>query len=69
VQLQTLDGKFYSVTKSDLQGLEYNSQSLMPSDYGSTLSPDELNDLVSYLIRVANVRLGEAVVPSEFEDE
>jgi cytochrome c oxidase cbb3-type subunit III len=53
VQLQTLDGTFYSVTKSDLEGLECNSQALMPSDYGSTLSPDELNDVVSYLMSVA----------------
>jgi cytochrome c oxidase cbb3-type subunit III len=69
LQLQTLGGTFYSVSKSDLDRLEYNSQTLMPSDYGSTLSSDELNDLVSYLMRVANVRPGEAVVPSEFEDE
>jgi cytochrome c oxidase cbb3-type subunit 3 len=69
LQLQTLDGTFYSVTKADLERLEYNSQTLMPSDYGSTLSPDEPNDLVSFLMKVANVRLGEAVVPSEFEDE
>jgi cytochrome c oxidase cbb3-type subunit 3 len=68
LQLQTLDGAFYSAIKSDLVGLEYNSQTLMP-EYGSVLSPTELNDLVSYLMKVANVRLGEAVVPSEFEDE
>ena len=43
------------MTKSDLERLEYNSQPLMPSDYGSTLTPDELNDLVSYLMKVANV--------------
>ena len=52
LQLQTLDGTFYSVTKSDLARLEYNSQALMPSDYSSTLSPNELNDLVSYVMRV-----------------
>jgi cytochrome c oxidase cbb3-type subunit 3 len=69
LQLQTLDGTFYSVAKSDLEGLQYNSQFLMPADYGSTLSPDELNDLVSYLMKVANVEPGESVVPSEFEDE
>jgi len=55
LQLQTLDGTFHFVTKSELEGLEYNSQALMPSDYGSTLSPDELNDVVSYLMKVANV--------------
>jgi len=69
LQLQTLDGTFYSVAKSDIEGLQYNSQSLMPADYGSTLTPDELNDLVSYLMKVANVKPGESVVPSEFEDE
>jgi cytochrome c oxidase cbb3-type subunit III len=54
LQLQTLDGTFVSLTKSDLKGLEYSAQTLMPSDYSSTLSPDELNDIVSYLMKVAN---------------
>jgi cytochrome c oxidase cbb3-type subunit III len=54
LQLQGLDGTFYFVTKPDIEGLEYNSQTLMPSDYGSTLSLDELNDVVSYLMRPAN---------------
>ena len=54
LQLQALDGTFHFVAKSDLEGLEYSQQSLMPSDYGSTLSTDELNNVVSYLMRVAN---------------
>jgi cytochrome c oxidase cbb3-type subunit 3 len=54
VQLQALDGTFHFIAKSDLEGLEYGPQSLMPSDYGSSLSPGELNDVVSYLMRVAN---------------
>jgi len=54
LQLQSLDGTFDFVTKSEIEGLEYNSQTLMPADYGSTLNSDELNDLVSYLMRVAN---------------
>jgi cytochrome c oxidase cbb3-type subunit 3 len=53
LQLQTLDGTFYFVDKSDLAGLD-SSQTLMHSDYGSTLSADELNDVVSYLMRVAS---------------
>lgn len=70
LQLQLLDGSFYSLTKSDVDRLEYNSQALMPSDYGSTLRSNELNDLVSYLMKVANVRAGEvAVRPNAFEDE
>jgi cytochrome c oxidase cbb3-type subunit 3 len=55
LQLQTLDGTFHFVAKSDLEGLEYNPQALMPSDYGSTLTSAELNDVVSYLMKVANV--------------
>jgi len=55
LQLQTEDGTFHFITKSDLVGLEYSSQALMPSDYGSTLAADELNDVVSYLMKVANI--------------
>jgi cytochrome c oxidase cbb3-type subunit 3 len=68
LQLQTLDGTFYFVDKSDLARLE-NSQTLMPLDYGSTLSSDELNDVVSYLMRVANVKPGQSITHTEeFED-
>jgi mono/diheme cytochrome c family protein len=42
------------VAKSDLDGIEYSPQTLMPADYGSTLSRDELNDVVSYLMSVAS---------------
>jgi len=53
LQLQSLDGAFHLFAKSDLQDLEYQPKSLMPSDYGSILSRGELDDLVSYLIRTA----------------
>jgi hypothetical protein len=36
--------------KADLASMSYDSASLMPKDYGSTLSARELNDLVSYLM-------------------
>ncbi|MGA8440672.1 MAG: c-type cytochrome [Candidatus Sulfotelmatobacter sp.] len=52
LQLQTLDGTFHFMDKADLKGLD-SSQTLMPSDYGSTLSSDELHDVISYLMRVA----------------
>jgi len=46
-----------------------SSQTLMPSEYGSTLSSDELNDVISYLMRMAGVKPGEAVAHTEgFED-
>ena len=53
LQLQSLDGAFHLLAKSDLEHLEYQPKSLMPSDYGSVLSASELDDLVSYLIRTA----------------
>jgi cytochrome c oxidase cbb3-type subunit 3 len=54
LQLQALDGTFHFVTKSDLESLEHDTQTLMPFDYSSTLSSDELNDIVSYLMRAAS---------------
>jgi cytochrome c oxidase cbb3-type subunit 3 len=70
LQLQALDGAFHFVTKSDLEGVQYASQTLMPSDYGSTLSSAELNDVISYLMKAANVSVGEAKNHEhDFEDE
>lgn len=54
LQLQALDGIFHFLAKSEIAELEYSAQPLMPSDYGSTLSPDELNDVVSFLMRAAS---------------
>lgn len=60
LQLQTPDGGFLFLSKPDIAGLESNSQALMPSDYASTLSPAELNDLVSYLMSVAGASESES---------
>jgi cytochrome c oxidase cbb3-type subunit III len=68
LQLQTLDGAFHLISKSDLESLEYDSQTLMPSDYGSTLSPAEVNDVISYLMSVASAgRPGTAKKASDWE--
>jgi cytochrome c oxidase cbb3-type subunit III len=68
LQLEALDGTFFFLDKSDLAALD-SSQTLMPSDYGSTLSSSELNDVISYLLRMANVNPGEAVDRTDaFED-
>ena len=53
VQLQSNDGAFHFLTKSDIEQLQFQSGSIMPSNYGTTLSASELNDLVSYLISIA----------------
>jgi cytochrome c oxidase cbb3-type subunit 3 len=52
ISLQTLDGAFQFFQKSDLQQIDLGSHSLMPDNYGSTLSSAELNDLVSYILSV-----------------
>lgn len=53
VQLQSPDGMFHLLRKSDLANLEYQPKSLMPSDYGSVLTPADLDDLLSYLFNAA----------------
>ena len=50
LQLQTPDGIFHLLNKSDIKDLTYTGLSPMPSDYGVILSRGELNDLVSYLL-------------------
>lgn len=67
LQLQVMDGTFFSVSKSDLASLEYSSEALMPSDYSSKLSPGDLDDIVSYLMRAAGV--GKTVAAKQPFDE
>lgn len=70
LQLQDLDGAFHFLSKSEVQGVEYNSQPLMPANYGSTLVSGELDDLISYLMSVANSRESEiSKVPEDGPEE
>lgn len=62
VQVQTLDGAFHLFEKTDLGTFERLAEPLMPTNYGSTLSAAELNDLISFLMsaaRQANAGAGE----------
>jgi cytochrome c oxidase cbb3-type subunit III len=49
LQLQTPDGNFHLLLKSDLTALSHDHNPLMPSDYASRLSAHDLDDLVSFL--------------------
>ena len=51
IQLQTADGAFHLLNKSDVRSQTYLGASGMPSDYGSTLTAAELNDVISFLLR------------------
>lgn len=53
LQLQTRDGTIHMFAKPELKSIEYQSRSLMPDDYASRLSRQELDDLVSYLVSIA----------------
>jgi hypothetical protein len=59
---------FHFLAKSDVDKLEYESQALMPSDYGSTLNASELNDLLSYLMKVAGPSDPSAKKAGDWED-
>jgi putative heme-binding domain-containing protein len=54
ISIQTLDGAFHYFLKSQLTSLNIGSNSLMPHDYRSRLSDAEINDLISYLIRIGS---------------
>lgn len=53
VQLQTPDGEFHFFQKLQLRSLEHQEKPIMPSDYASTLSREEIDHLVSYLMTVS----------------
>jgi putative heme-binding domain-containing protein len=48
--LQTVDGRYHLLTRSDLTDVLYSDHSLMPRDYATRLTSKELNDLESFLI-------------------
>ena len=52
LQLQTLEGAFYSVSKAECR-IESSTEPIMPADYGSRLTKKEIDDLVSYLLDVS----------------
>jgi cytochrome c oxidase cbb3-type subunit III len=52
LQLLTADGSFHFFEKSNLRQIEHRPEPLMPTDYASRFSPEELSDIVSYLIQL-----------------
>ena len=57
LQLQTTDGSLHLLAKSELRNIEYQPRSVMPDDYASRLSRQELDDLVSYLVSIARGKI------------
>jgi putative heme-binding domain-containing protein len=69
VSIQTMDGAFHYFPKSQLTSIEIGTRSLMPPDYRSRLSDAEVNDLVSYLIRIGTQSAKPNEPPSDDDDE
>lgn len=53
IQLQAMDGSYHFFEKTNVRNVEYQPGPVMPSNYASTLSGGELNDIVSYLVTAA----------------
>ena len=51
IQLQTKDGNFYLLKKTEIQSSQNLDGSLMPANYRERLTDGELDDLVSYLMK------------------
>lgn len=65
VQLQGQDGAFYSLEKSDLSELIFDSEPLMSDNYGAKLSKSELDQLVGYLLSVVDAKRDGQVVTNK----
>jgi putative heme-binding domain-containing protein len=66
LQLQTLDGGFRLLAKSEIESVR-RAGPLMPADYGATLTAAELDDLVAFLMRVSGPRREKAKT-DDFEE-
>jgi len=53
LDLQSEDGRYHLLARSDVADVQYTEHSLMPRDYATRLSQKELNDIVSFLIAVS----------------
>jgi cytochrome c oxidase cbb3-type subunit 3 len=54
LQLQAVDGVFHLLQKSDLVEVVFESSSIMPDNYGSIFTESEIDQLVGYLLSVAD---------------
>jgi cytochrome c oxidase cbb3-type subunit 3 len=50
LELQTEDGRYHFLARNTLADVHYTDHSLMPRDYGTRLTPEEMKDIGSFLI-------------------
>ena len=68
IQLLSPDGTFHFFSKTDIKSLERSPTPLMPSNYGTRLNTEQLNDIVSYLLSIAQSQTASTPLHSE-EDQ
>jgi putative heme-binding domain-containing protein len=61
IQLQTVEGMYLFLSKSDIAKLDYDPAPVMPADYDQKLTAKDLNDLVSYLMTAAKNSKAESI--------
>jgi cytochrome c oxidase cbb3-type subunit III len=66
IQLQSFDGTFYFLTRSNVAKMDFLPQPIMSGDYAANLKPAELDDLVNFIITAA--RMGKTALKDE-DDE
>jgi cytochrome c oxidase cbb3-type subunit 3 len=63
IQIQTMDGAFHLFEKAKVQRFTREPGSVMPADYGSTLSALELDDVINFLVTTG--RNAKALIPAD----
>jgi cytochrome c oxidase cbb3-type subunit III len=67
IQMQSLDGTFHLLNQADVGEEKFEAEPIMPGDYGSTLTPAQMNDVVSFLVEAA--RKERKSTPAKEDDE
>jgi len=69
LQIQSLDGAFHLIQKTEVSEVKPAAKPLMHDDYGKTLSPAELDNIVGFLMRTAQKESGRAAPKEKHEDD
>jgi len=65
IQLQSKDGTYHFIDKAETKNVEYDPTPVMPTNYDTTLSRDDMNDIVSYLVTTAKASKVETAAGDE----
>src|SRR6185437_4598841 len=65
VVIQSQNGAFQSIPTDTIRSLTVSKQPYMPQDYAAKLSPKQLNDLISYLLKCAESPRPVMVIPKD----